>query len=63
MAAYAAALGAIFPGREIRASLLYSAEPRLIDLPAALLAPYKPGFVPAQEKLSAADLETGAGGA
>jgi ATP-dependent helicase/nuclease subunit A len=51
MAAYSAALGAIFLEREIRASLLYSAGPRLIDLPEALLAPHKPGFVPAQENL------------
>ncbi len=51
MAAYSAALSAIFPDREIRASLLYSAGPALIDLPEALLAPHKPGFVPAQEKL------------
>jgi ATP-dependent helicase/nuclease subunit A len=51
MAAYTAALGAIFPDREIRSSLLYSAEPRLVDLPSALLAPHKPGLVPAQEKL------------
>jgi ATP-dependent helicase/nuclease subunit A len=57
VAAYAAALGTIFPDREIRASLLYSAGPSLIDLPSALLAPHKPGFVPAQEKLSAVDLE------
>ena len=51
MAAYAAALGTIFPDREIRSSLLYSAGPRLIDLPPELLAPHKPGFAPAQEKL------------
>jgi ATP-dependent helicase/nuclease subunit A len=51
MAAYSAALAAIFPNREIRVSLLYSAGPRLIDLPDRLLAPHKPGLVPAQEKL------------
>jgi ATP-dependent helicase/nuclease subunit A len=46
-----AALAVIFPDREIRASLLYSAGPMLIDLTDDLLAPYKPGFAPAEEKL------------
>ncbi|HEY1125074.1 MAG TPA: double-strand break repair helicase AddA [Sphingobium sp.] len=57
MATYAAALGVIFPNREIRASLLYSSGPKLIDLPPNLLDPHKPGLVPAQQKLSAPDLE------
>jgi ATP-dependent helicase/nuclease subunit A len=60
MATYAAALGVIFPDREIRASLLYSAGPKLIDLPPGLLDPHKPGLVPAQQKLSPPDLESGA---
>ncbi len=47
----------IFPDRAIRASLLYTSGPRLIDLPPDLLAGYKPGFAVTQEKLSAADLE------
>ncbi len=59
MAAYAAALAVIFPDRPVRAGLLYTAGPRLIDLPEALLAPYKPGYGAAQEKLSAPDLEAG----
>jgi len=59
MAAYAAALAIIFPDRAIRASLLYTSGPRLIDLPPAFLEAYKPGFVATQEKLSAPDLETG----
>jgi len=33
MDAYVAALGVIFPSREIRAALLYTAGPRLFDLP------------------------------
>ena len=33
MAAYAEALGVIFPGRRIRAALLYTAQPRLFELP------------------------------
>ncbi|MFC3441474.1 double-strand break repair helicase AddA [Sphingobium rhizovicinum] len=51
MAAYAAALAVIFPDRVIDAGLLYTSAPRLITLPAALLAANKPGFVPAQENL------------
>jgi ATP-dependent helicase/nuclease subunit A len=42
MAAYAAALAVIFPGRTIEAGLLYTAEPRLIVLPAHLLARHAP---------------------
>ncbi|MFZ2997034.1 double-strand break repair helicase AddA [Sphingobium sp.] len=51
MAAYAAALAVIFPDRPIEAGLLYTSAPRLIILPPALLAPHKPGYVPAQENL------------
>ncbi|MFM7029235.1 MAG: double-strand break repair helicase AddA [Chakrabartia sp.] len=43
MGAYAAVLQGIFPGRSVRAVLLYTAEPRLIDLPADLLAAWRPG--------------------
>jgi ATP-dependent helicase/nuclease subunit A len=32
MAAYAEALAVIFPGRAIRSALLYTAEPRLVEL-------------------------------
>ena len=38
MAAYAAALAVIFPGRAIEAALLYTAGPRFIALPATSLA-------------------------
>jgi ATP-dependent helicase/nuclease subunit A len=44
MAAYAAALRVIFPGRAIEAALLYSSGPKLIELPAILLERYKPGL-------------------
>jgi ATP-dependent helicase/nuclease subunit A len=44
MAAYAAALAAIFPGRPIEAALLYTAGPTLFTLPQALLDRYKPGL-------------------
>ena len=43
MAAYAAALAVIFPGRQVEAALLYTAGPRLIDLPRDLLADNAPG--------------------
>lgn len=42
MAAYVAALGAIFPGRAVEVALLYTHDATLIDLPAALLAAHKP---------------------
>lgn len=46
MAAYAAALAAVFPGRRIEAALLYSAGPKLFALDEARLDPHKPGFSP-----------------
>jgi ATP-dependent helicase/nuclease subunit A len=51
MAAYVVALETIFPGRVVEAGLLYTAAPMLIALPMTRLAPYKPGFVPAQDNL------------
>lgn len=42
MAAYAAALAAVFPGRHVRAALLYTAGPRLIELPPDALATWQP---------------------
>lgn len=51
MAAYAAALAVIFPGRSIEAGLLYTSAPRLIALPPELLATHKPGFVATQQNL------------
>jgi ATP-dependent helicase/nuclease subunit A len=44
MAAYAAALAAIFPGRAIAATLVYTAGPTLFELPPDLLAAHKPGL-------------------
>ncbi|EJL27454.1 double-strand break repair helicase AddA [Novosphingobium sp. AP12] len=46
MGAYAAALEATFPGREIDVALLYTAVPRLIEVPAELLALHKPDLAP-----------------
>jgi ATP-dependent helicase/nuclease subunit A len=48
MAAYVAALEAVWPGRRVEAALLYTAAPRLIELPGDLLAAHKPEFPPAQ---------------
>lgn len=42
MAAYAAALATIFPGRRVRTALLYTAGPRLIELPADALTTWQP---------------------
>lgn len=44
MAAYAAALAIIFPGRRIEAALLYTAVPRLLMLPKALLDSHAPAL-------------------
>jgi ATP-dependent helicase/nuclease subunit A len=51
MAAYVAALEAIYPGRSIRAALLYTQTPQLIELPQAELAPHKQQLERAQERL------------
>lgn len=42
MAAYAAALAVIFPGRAVEAALLYTAGPALIDIDPAVLAAHRP---------------------
>jgi ATP-dependent helicase/nuclease subunit A len=52
MAAYAAALEAIYPGREVRAALLYTHGPALIEVPGETLAAHKRGLVEAQESYS-----------
>ena len=44
MGAYAAALGVVFPGRRVDAGLLYTAGPRLLMIPPALLDAHKPRF-------------------
>jgi ATP-dependent helicase/nuclease subunit A len=54
MAAYAALLTQIFPDRPVRAALLYTHGPRLIDLPPALLARHKPNLAWQQEVLQQA---------
>ncbi|MEO6152161.1 MAG: double-strand break repair helicase AddA [Croceibacterium sp.] len=56
MAAYVAALAAIFPGRRIEAAVLYTQTPVLIALPQDLLAAHKPApkadYAGAQESLA-----------
>jgi ATP-dependent helicase/nuclease subunit A len=49
MAAYVAALEAIYPGREVRACVLYTQTPQLIELPAELIASHKERLAPAQQ--------------
>jgi len=53
MAAYAGALEAIYPGRRVRAAVLYTQTPQLIEIPPEVLAEVlernKRGFVSAQE--------------
>lgn len=51
MGAYAAVLSGIFPGRTLRAALLYTSGPELIELSPELLAAHKPGFSDQQQEL------------
>ncbi|CCA93706.1 double-strand break repair helicase AddA [Novosphingobium sp. PP1Y] len=46
MAAYAAALEVALPGRAVEVALLYTTAPRLITVPAEILAAHKPDFLP-----------------
>ena len=45
MAAYVAALEAIYPGRTIRAGVLYTQSPQLFELPQQLIGLHKNAFV------------------
>jgi ATP-dependent helicase/nuclease subunit A len=51
MAAYAAALAVIFPGRIIEAGLLYTSGPSLLLIEPERLARLKPGFEADKEDL------------
>jgi ATP-dependent helicase/nuclease subunit A len=53
MAAYAAALEAAYPGRVVEAALLYTQTPRLIEIPADLLARHKLALTAGEESFSA----------
>jgi ATP-dependent helicase/nuclease subunit A len=59
MAAYAAALGVIFPGKTVEAALLYTAGPTLIPLDSALLARHKVALGDPQQSYADALLEPG----
>jgi ATP-dependent helicase/nuclease subunit A len=52
MAAYVAALEAIYPGRRVRAALLYTHAPVMIELPSETLAAHKRGLGEPQESFS-----------
>jgi ATP-dependent helicase/nuclease subunit A len=52
MAAYGAALAAIFPDRAIDMALLYTAGPVLFELPPAMLEAHKPGYAPTEQSLT-----------
>jgi ATP-dependent helicase/nuclease subunit A len=52
MAAYAAVLEAIYPGRTIEAAVLYTQTPRLVEIPAALLAEHKAGLAGIEESFA-----------
>jgi ATP-dependent helicase/nuclease subunit A len=57
MAAYVAALEVIYPGREVRAGVLYTHAPMLFDLPPATLAAHKNALQTAQQSLLPLDIE------
>ncbi len=57
MAAYAAALAAIYPGREVRAGVLYTHAPVLFDLPLETLALHKNALQAVQQSYSLPDIE------
>ncbi len=52
MAAYVAALEAIYPGRAVRAAVLYTQTPLLIALPPETMAAYKARFEERQESFA-----------
>ncbi len=52
MAAYAAALEAIYPGRRVEAAVLYTQTPLLVPIPADVLARHKAALHPRQESFA-----------
>ncbi len=48
LAAYAAALEQVWPGRTVEAAVLYTQTPALLVIPPALLVRHKPEFAPAE---------------
>ncbi|MCX9148528.1 double-strand break repair helicase AddA [Erythrobacter sp. WG] len=57
MAAYVAALEAIYPGRTVRAGVLYTHAPLLLDLPKPLLDAHKPALQAPQQSLPLPHIE------
>ncbi|PLK23747.1 double-strand break repair helicase AddA [Porphyrobacter sp. TH134] len=57
MAAYVAALEVIYPGREVRAGVLYTHAPVLFDLPPEALGAHKNALQTAQQSLLPLDIE------
>ena len=57
MAAYVAALEAIYPGHPVEAAVLYTQTPQLIALPADKLAAYKAAFADRQESFPVSTVE------
>jgi ATP-dependent helicase/nuclease subunit A len=57
MAAYVAALMQIYPNRAVEAAVLYTQAPRLIAVPAAVLAAQKGALSTAQESFDARPVE------
>ena len=57
MAAYVAALEMIYPGRAIRAALLYTHSPQMFEIPPEALAPHKQRLGEAQESYAPLDIE------
>ena len=57
MAAYVAALEAIYPGRDVRAAVLYTQTPQLIALPTERIAAYKGALSRGQESFALPPVE------
>ncbi len=57
MAAYVAALEAIYPGRRVRAGVLYTHVPLLLTLPSEALSPHKSALKAPQQSYPLADIE------
>ena len=57
MAAYVAALEVIYPGRAVRAGVLYTQTPQLISLPPDMLEPHKQRLGETQESYAVMDPE------
>ena len=57
MSAYGAALQAIYPGKTVRAALLYTQTPQLIEIPAEMMAAGKTRLSTRQESFPPMDVE------